>query len=355
MIRTQAPIRPPAAVETAETLLSIRDLRAGFHSYEGFVPAVDGIDFEVLRGETLGLVGESGCGKSVTALSVLRLLRCPPAEITGQIFFEARDLLKLSEAEIRRVRGNTISMIFQEPMTSLNPVLTIGRQISEAVRLHFAASPQEARDRAVEMLRRVQIPSPEARLDEFPHQLSGGMRQRVMIAMALSCNPELLLADEPTTALDVTIQAQIMNLMVRLKAEFQTAIVLITHDLGLIAEVASRVVVMYAGKVVEEAPVRDLFKDPRHPYTRGLLGSIPKIGSTARGGSLLHEIPGIVPNPLTFPPGCRFHPRCRQAMKICLTREPPLGRIARHRRVYCWLEHGAEAEPPAPQGARERN
>jgi oligopeptide/dipeptide ABC transporter ATP-binding protein len=325
-------------------LLAIKDLHTRFHTLDGVVNAVDGVDFEVYRGETLGLVGESGCGKSVTALSILQLLRCPPAEIQGSIFFEDIDLLDLDREGIRKIRGNTISMIFQEPMTSLNPVLTIGEQISEAVRLHEGMTRQEAWRWTVNMLQMVQIPGPRARAREYPHKLSGGMRQRAMIAMALSCNPQLLLADEPTTALDVTIQAQIMNLMVGLKEEFRTAIVLITHDLGIIAEMASRVVVMYAGKVVEEAPIKELFKDPRHPYTQGLLGSIPVIGRKAQTGRRLQEIPGIVPNPLDMPVGCRFHPRCHKAMDVCKKEEPPMVLLGEHRRVNCWLEADCEGK-----------
>ncbi len=324
--------------EQSEPLLAIRGLRTRFHTYEGVVNAVDGLDIEVFRGETLGLVGESGCGKSVTALSILRLLRCPPAEIQGQILFDGSNLLDLDQAGIRNIRGGDISMIFQEPMTSLNPVLTIGEQISETLRRHKGMTRREAWGRCVEMLRLVQIPGPKSRSKEYPHKLSGGMRQRAMIAMALSCNPRLLLADEPTTALDVTIQAQIMTLMVRLKEEFETSIVLITHDLGIIAEMASRVVVMYAGKMVEEAPVKELFKDPRHPYTQGLLGSIPVIGRKFDGGRRLQEIPGMVPNPLEMPLGCRFNPRCPRTMSICHQQEPPVVRLADHRRVSCWLE-----------------
>jgi peptide/nickel transport system ATP-binding protein/oligopeptide transport system ATP-binding protein len=324
--------------DTRKPLLAIEALHTHFHTQDGVVNAVDGVDFNVYRGETLGLVGESGCGKSVTALSILQLLRCPPAEIQGTIRFEGVNLLNLDSEEIRKIRGGSISMIFQEPMTSLNPVLTIGEQISEAVRLHEGMKYQEAWKWAVNMLQMVQISGPRARAREYPHKFSGGMRQRAMIAMALSCNPQLLLADEPTTALDVTIQAQIMDLMVRLKEEFKTAIVLITHDLGVIAEMASRVVVMYAGKVVEEAPVKDLFKDPRHPYTRGLLGSIPVIGRKAQTGRRLQEIPGIVPRPLETPIGCRFHPRCSSVMDICRKQEPPMIHLAEHRRVNCWLE-----------------
>jgi len=319
-------------------LLAIGNLHVRFHTLDGIVEAVAGIDFEVYPGETLGLVGESGCGKSVTALSILQLLRCPPAEIQGQIFFEGNNLLELNREGIRKIRGNDISMIFQEPMTSLNPVLKIGEQIAEAGRLHKNMNRHQAWRWAVEMLRMVQIPGPGSRSRQYPHKFSGGMRQRAMIAMALSCNPRLILADEPTTALDVTIQAQIMNLMQRLKDEFRTAIVLITHDLGVIAEMASRVVVMYAGKVVEEAPVKPLFKDPRHPYTVGLLGSIPVIGRKEQTGRRLHEIKGMVPSPTDMPVGCRFHPRCAQAMDRCRRQEPPMIRLGEHRRVSCWLE-----------------
>jgi len=325
---------------TAQTnpLLKISNLHIRFHTLDGVVQAVDGIDFDVYPGETLGLVGESGCGKSVTALSILQLLRCPPAEIDGNIVFEGQDLLELDREGIRKIRGNEISMIFQEPMTSLNPVLKIGEQIAEAGRLHKNMNRQQAWRWAVEMLRMVQIPGPGSRSRQYPHKFSGGMRQRAMIAMALSCNPRLILADEPTTALDVTIQAQIMTLMQRLKQEFKSAIVLITHDLGVIAEMASRVVVMYAGKVVEEAPVIALFKDPRHPYTRGLLGSIPVIGRKEQTGRLLQEISGMVPSPADMPRGCRFLPRCSHAMDKCHQDEPPRTRLAEHRRVSCWLE-----------------
>ena len=322
--------------EQTNRLLEIRNLQTRFHTIDGVVNAVDGIDFEVYRGETLGLVGESGCGKSVTALSILQLLRCPPAEIAGRIFFEGKNLLDMDREEIRKIRGKDISMIFQEPMTSLNPVLRIGEQIAEAARLHKDMNRKESWRWAVEMLRMVQIPGPGSRSWQYPHKFSGGMRQRAMIAMALSCNPRLILADEPTTALDVTIQAQIMTLMQRLREEFKTAIVLITHDLGVIAEMAGRVVVMYAGKVVEEAPVKELFKDPRHPYTQGLLGSIPVIGRKEQTGRRLQEITGIVPSPAQMPQGCRFHPRCSKVMDRCRRQEPPMIRLARHRRVNCW-------------------
>lgn len=324
--------------QPATPLLSMCDLRTSFRTMEGMVHAVDGASFDVYRGETLGLVGESGCGKSVTALSILQLLACPPAQIRGRILFDGTDLLGLDRDAVRKIRGSAISMIFQEPMTSLNPVLTIGEQIAEAVRVHQGMNRQEAWRWAVEMLRMVQIPSPNQRAQEYPHKLSGGMRQRAVIAMALSCNPKLILADEPTTALDVTIQAQILNLMVRLKEEFETSILLITHDLGVIAEMAARVVVMYAGKVAEEAPVRDIFRDPRHPYTQGLLGSIPVMGRKALTGRRLQEIPGVVPSPLEMPVGCRFHPRCPRVMDLCCGQEPPMVQLGEHRRVSCWLE-----------------
>ena len=324
--------------ESNQPLLQVRDLKTRFHTLDGVVSAVAGVDFDVYSGETLGLVGESGCGKSVTALSILQLLRCPPGEIRGRILFKGKNLLELDREEIRRIRGNDISMIFQEPMTSLNPVLRVGEQIAEAARLHKDMNRQESWRWATEMLRMVQIPGPGSRSRQYPHKFSGGMRQRAMIAMALSCNPRLILADEPTTALDVTIQAQIMALMQRLKEEFKTAIVLITHDLGVIAEMATRVIVMYAGKVVEEAPVLALFKDPRHPYTQGLLGSIPVIGRKEQTGRRLQEIKGIVPSSARMPQGCRFHPRCSKAMDRCLNQEPPMTNLGQHRRVSCWLE-----------------
>lgn len=319
-------------------LLAIRGLRVRFRVYEGVAAAVDGVDLDVGRGETVGLVGESGCGKSVTAMSILRLLPTPPAEIEGAVQFQGVNLLDLTPEEIRKIRGGAISMIFQEPMTSLNPLLTIGEQISEAIVLHQGLSRQEAWERAVEMLSRVQIPAPEARARDYPHKLSGGMRQRAMIAMALSCHPQLLLADEPTTALDVTIQAQIMDLMQNLREEFHASILLITHNLGLIAEMACRVVVMYAGKVVEEAPVRELFQQPTHPYTEGLLGSVPVIGRKFQEGRRqLQEIPGIVPSIFQMPRGCRFHPRCPKAMDVCKGQEPPMIHLGENRRVLCWL------------------
>jgi peptide/nickel transport system ATP-binding protein len=303
----------------AERLLEVEDLRTHFRTVEGTVRAVDGVSFHIESGETLAVVGESGCGKSVTSMSILRLIQEPPGKITGSVRFKGRDLLKLSEREMRDIRGNEISMIFQEPMTSLNPVLTIGRQISETLKLHQGMDDRAAEARAIEMLELVHIPEARRRVKEYPHQLSGGMRQRVMIAMALACNPQLLIADEPTTALDVTIQAQILELMGELKSKVGAAILLITHDLGVVAEMAERIVVMYAGRKVEEARATDLFSRPRHPYTQGLLGAVPKLGSslTERGRTRLSEIPGIVPNLKKPIEGCAFASRCPHVTDLC--------------------------------------
>ncbi len=300
-------------------LLEVDRLQTHFGTLDGVVRAVEGLSFHIDAGETLAVVGESGCGKSVTSLSILRLVAEPPGRIAGQIRFEGRDLLQLSEAEMRKLRGDDISMIFQEPMTSLNPVLTVGRQIGETLRLHQGMSKRAAEERSVEMLTLVGIPAPERRVREYPHQLSGGMRQRVMIAMALACNPKLLIADEPTTALDVTIQAQILDLMRDLKTRLGSAIMLITHDLGVVAEMAQRVVVMYAGRKVEEAPVEAIFGDPQHPYTRGLLGAVPKLGSSlsSEGRSKLAEIPGLVPSLRKPIVGCAFAGRCLSATDLC--------------------------------------
>ena len=315
------PRAPPAR---SEPLLEVADLRTWFFTRDGIVRAVDGVSFHVTQGETLAIVGESGCGKSVTALSVLRLIPSPPGRIvSGKICFAGRDLLDLSEAQMRQVRGNEISMIFQEPMTSLNPVLTIGRQIAETLTLHQGLGRAAALARAVDMLRLVHIPEAERRIAEYPHQLSGGMRQRVMIAMALACDPKLLIADEPTTALDVTIQAQILDLMRELKQKIDAAIVLITHDLGVVAEMAQRVVVMYAGKKAEEAPVGPLFRRPLHPYTKGLLNSVPRLGATLAGERApLAEIPGTVPSLKETILGCPFEARCTFATDLC-RREMP--------------------------------
>jgi len=316
-------------------LLSLDELRTYFRTDEGVVRSVDGVSYDAFPGETVGVVGESGCGKSVTALSVMRLLPMPPGEIAGgRILFDGEDLVTASEARMREVRGGKIGMIFQEPMTSLNPVFTVGNQIEEAVRLHLKLGARDARDRAIEMLGKVGIPSPEQRVDDYPHQLSGGMRQRVMIAMALSCNPKLLIADEPTTALDVTIQAQILDLIRGLQAEFGMAVLMITHDLGVIAETAHRVVVMYASKIVEKADVRDLFGKPRHPYTRGLFRSIPSLVGEARR---LETIEGTVPSPLEFPKGCKFNNRCPFAAEHCVEAEPPLREVEPGHLAACWL------------------
>ena len=316
---------PKAPLAKVEPILAVEDLRTWFFTRDGVVRAVDGVSFHVTPGETLAIVGESGCGKSVTALSVLRLIPSPPGRIvSGAIRFAGRELLGLTETAMRDVRGNEISMIFQEPMTSLNPVLTIGRQIAETLTLHQGLDRRAALAKAVEMLRLVHIPEAERRIAEYPHQLSGGMRQRVMIAMALACNPKLLIADEPTTALDVTIQAQILDLMRELKHQIDAAIVLITHDLGVVAEMAQRVVVMYAGRKAEEASVGDLFRRPRHPYTRGLLASVPHLGASLGRDQTprLAEIPGTVPSLREPIPGCPFAARCPFATDIC-RRETP--------------------------------
>jgi peptide/nickel transport system ATP-binding protein len=308
-------------------LLSVRDLRTHFFTEDGVTRAVDGVSFDVSAGETLGIVGESGCGKSVTALSIMRLLPPRLAEtVGGTVSFDGRSLLDLPEAEMRGIRGNRIAMIFQEPMTSLNPVLTIGHQIAEAVRIHQGASASEAQARAVETLKLVRIPDAERRLGDYPHQFSGGMRQRVMIAMALACSPKLLIADEPTTALDVTIQAQILKLMLELKERTGAAVILITHDLGVVAETCQRVIVMYAGRKIEEAPILELFDQPAHPYTRGLMASIPRYHGRAAGARKrrLAEIPGIVPSLREPIEGCAFAPRCPYAVERCRIEAPPL-------------------------------
>ncbi len=329
-------------------LLAVENLKTHFFTFEGVARAVDDVSFHLDKGEVLGVVGESGCGKSVTAQSVMRLIPEPPGRIVhGSIRFAGTDLARLEMEGMRDIRGNRIAMIFQEPMTSLNPVYTVGNQIGEMFTRHQGLSKKAARDKAVEMLRKVQIPAPEKRVSEFPHQLSGGMRQRAMIAMALSCDPEILIADEPTTALDVTVQAQIIELMGKLQEDFDTAILMITHDLGVIAETADRVVVMYAGKVVEEAVTVPLFEDPKHPYTRGLLRSIPKLGDRSRSGrQRLSEIEGMVPSLYSLPPGCPFAPRCEHAMGICRENPPELLEAGEGHRVRCWLhvDHIQERE-----------
>jgi len=320
----------------APMLLEVENLQTHFRTPDGINRAVDGVSFSVAAGETLAVVGESGCGKSVTAMSLLRLIPDPPGRIAGSIKFEGRDLLAMSDAEMRAIRGNEISMIFQEPMTSLNPVLTIGRQIGETVMLHEGLSKKAAEQRAIEMLTLVGIAEPKRRVREYPHQLSGGMRQRVMIAIALACNPKLLIADEPTTALDVTIQAQILDLMRDLKNRVGAAIVLITHDLGVVAEVAERVMVMYAGRKVEEAKVADLFRDPKHPYTKGLLGAVPKLGSSLDGETQrLTEIPGLVPSLKNRIQGCVFAGRCPEVTDLCRAVAPALEAKAPNHIVAC--------------------
>ena len=322
----------------AERLLDIKGLKTYFYTEEGVVRAVDGIDLHIDRGETLGVVGESGCGKTVTALSIMRLIAIPPGKIVeGQMLWMGRDLVTLPPAQMRKVRGKEISMVFQEPMTSLNPVFTCGEQIAEAIRLHEGLGRRDAMAKTVEMLKLVHMANPERRVKEYPHQLSGGMRQRVMIAMALSCNPKLLIADEPTTALDVTIQAQILDLLNELKTKIGMAVLLITHDMGVIAETTQRVMVMYAGKVVEEASVKQLFKEPLHPYTQGLLRSIPRIDLAATKKQRLEAIPGVVPSLLNLPKGCKFEPRCPHAMPVCKDQDPVLKEVRPGHRVSCWL------------------
>ena len=334
------PLEQEAPAVSGDNVLEIENLQTHFFTNDGVVRAVDGVSYSVRRGETLGVVGESGCGKSVTALSILRLVANPPGRIVGgSIRLEGRNLLEATETEMEDVRGNEISMIFQEPMTSLNPLFTVGRQIGEAIALHQGLSKRDAMDRAVEMLREVHIPEPERRAHEYPHQLSGGMRQRVMIAMAISCNPKVLIADEPTTALDVTIQAQILDLMRETQRSQGQAVILITHDMGVVAENADRVVVMYAGRKVEEAEVDELFDHPGHPYTEGLLGAIPSLETAAHsedGRVRLNEIEGMVPSLANLPPGCVFAPRCRYASEQCREAYPPLERHRPGHWVACW-------------------
>jgi oligopeptide/dipeptide ABC transporter ATP-binding protein len=323
-------------------LIEVRGLKTYFYTEDAVVRAVDGVDFTIEPEKTLGMVGESGCGKSVTARSIMGLIPIPPGKIeAGEILYHRNgdviDLTKLDPKgpEMRSIRGNEIAMIFQEPMTSLNPVYTIGRQIMEAIILHQQLRKKQARNKAIAMLRAAGIPSPEQRVDEYPHQLSGGMRQRAMIAMALSCNPSLLIADEPTTALDVTIQAQVLGLMNNLRREFKAAILFITHNLGVIAKMADDVVVMYLGRIVEGASVRNIFHDPRHPYTQGLMNSIPSLAATSK--ERLIPIEGVVPDPLEFPQGCGFEPRCPRSMEVCRERVPVLKEVAPGHGVACWL------------------
>jgi peptide/nickel transport system ATP-binding protein len=346
---------PATAGKPEPPVLTVTDLRTHFHTRDGVVRAVDGVSLSLERGETLGVVGESGCGKSVTALSIMRLVPAAAGRIVaGSIRFDGTELLTLPSASMRAIRGNRISMIFQEPMSSLNPVMTVGRQIAETVALHQGLSRRAALDRAVEMLTLVGIPEPRRRAGEFPHQLSGGMRQRVMIAIAMACTPTILIADEPTTALDVTIQAQILDLMREMKERTGAAVMLITHDLGVIAETAQRVIVMYAGRKVEEAPVDELFAHPRHPYTRGLMTSIPRLNraaaastSSSTSSRRLTEIPGVVPSLIGVAAGCTFAPRCPYASGQCAAAFPPEREAAPGHTVACW---NAEALPELADG-----
>ena len=318
-------------------LLEVNGLKTQFFTQDGVVKAVDGVSFYVNEGETLGIVGESGCGKSVSVLSVMRLIPQPPGKIVdGEVIFDGDNLLDMKDDDIRRVRGNKIAMIFQDPMTSLNPVLTIGRQIGEALELHMGMNKEEARKRSGELLSMVGIPEAEMRLDDYPHQFSGGMRQRAMIAMGLACNPRLLIADEPTTALDVTIQAQIVDLVKRLRDDIGMAIIWITHDLGVIAGLADRMMVMYAGHAVEEAPVREVYGDPRHPYTLGLLGSLPRLDEVR--AERLTSIEGLPPDLIALPPGCPFEPRCVYAIDKCREVRPELEPVGPRHRIACWVD-----------------
>jgi oligopeptide transport system ATP-binding protein len=319
------------------TLLEVKDLRTQFFTQDGVVHAVNGISYSLNEGETLGIVGESGSGKSVGVMSLIRLIPSPPGKIVGgQVIFDGQDLLKISDDEIRSIRGNKIAMIFQDPMTSLNPVLTIGRQIGEALELHLGMDKKQARERTIELLELVGIPSAKDRLNNYPHQFSGGMRQRVMIAMGLSCNPQLLIADEPTTALDVTIQAQIIDLVKRLRDEIGMAIIWITHDLGVVAGLADRVLVMYAGCIVEEAPVKDLYQNPRHPYTLGLLGSLPRLD--ADRPEQLHSIEGLPPDLVNYPKGCPFYARCNYRVEVCAHENPELKIVGVGHKAACWVD-----------------
>lgn len=317
-----------------QDILNVRDLCINFRLENRVVPAVDGVSFSLSKGETLGIVGESGCGKSVTALSIIRLLQTPPAKIVkGEIWFKGENLLDKNDEEMRKIRGNEISMIYQEPMTALNPVLTIGDQISEVFIVHQNLSKKEALSNSIKMLKLVQIPMPEEVINKYPHQLSGGMRQRVMIAMAIACNPEILIADEPTTALDVTVEAQILDIINNLKKEFNSSIIFISHDLGVVSEISDNVAVMYSGRVVEYADVASIFEHPKHPYTRGLLAAIPHI---EKKGQRLNEIRGVVPSPGEIGEGCRFKTRCDYVFEECITKEPPLKQVDSNF-VRCWL------------------
>jgi oligopeptide/dipeptide ABC transporter ATP-binding protein len=333
--------------EPAALLLGVEDLRVEFDTPEGKARAVNGVSFQIREGETLGLVGESGCGKSLTAMSVLRLITPPGRIASGRILYRGRDLLALSEPEIRKVRGKEIALIFQEPVAALNPVFTVGDQIAEAIRVHHKVTKKDALAEAARLLRLVQIPDAERRVGEYPHQMSGGMCQRVMIAMALSCKPSLIMADEPTTALDVTIQAEILDLLKRLKEEFKLSLLLISHNLGVIAGSADRVAVMYAGRIVEQAQVREIFAAPKHPYTIGLLRSVPKLGENRSERRRLYAIPGTVPDPYAPEAGCPFAPRCPDVMQVCRREDPQLLPLEGGRKVACFLHHPAHTSPEA--------
>ncbi|TCS96908.1 ABC transporter ATP-binding protein [Hazenella coriacea] len=336
-------------------ILDVQDLHVSFKTYNGEVKAVRGVSFDVNKGETVAIVGESGCGKSVTSQTIMRLIPNPPGMIKGgEIIFEGKDLAKLSEDEMQSIRGAEIAMIFQDPMTSLNPTLTVGRQITEGLMKHQKMNANDAKVKAIEMLRLVGIPSPESRIKQYPHQFSGGMRQRAMIAIALSCAPKLLIADEPTTALDVTIQAQIIDLMKDLQEKIETSIILITHDLGVVADIADRVVVMYAGKVVETGTLEEVFYSPKHPYTWGLLASMPRLDQSS--DQELLPIPGSPPDLLSPPTGCAFAARCKHAMKICQQQMPEATSVSDSHRVTCWLEHpmAPDVKPPIEIGGEAK-
>lgn len=336
-------------------ILDVQDLHVSFKTYNGEVKAVRGVSFDVNKGETVAIVGESGCGKSVTSQTIMRLIPSPPGMIKkGEIIFEGKDLTKLSEDEMQSIRGAEIAMIFQDPMTSLNPTLTVGRQITEGLMKHQKMSAHDAKVKAVEMLRLVGIPSPESRIKQYPHQFSGGMRQRAMIAIALSCAPKLLIADEPTTALDVTIQAQIIDLMKELQEKIETSIILITHDLGVVADIADRVVVMYAGKVIETGTLDEIFYNPKHPYTWGLLASMPRLNQSS--DQELLPIPGAPPDLLSPPTGCAFAARCKHAMKICTQQMPESTSVSDSHKVACWLEHpmAPDVKPPIEIGGEAK-
>lgn len=339
-----------SSFKDANVLLEVKDLRTHFKTDNGILKAVDGVSFTVHEGETVGLVGESGCGKSVTNLSIMRLVPSPPGKIVGgEVLYRGTDIMKLSEKELRNIRGNKISMIFQDPMTSLNPYLRISTQMIETIRLHQNMTKQEARERAITMLKLVGIPSAESRIDCYPHQFSGGMRQRVMIAMALSCNADLLIADEPTTALDVTIQAQILELIKKITEQLKTAVILITHDLGVVAGMCDKVCVMYAGRIVENALTDDLYASPAHPYTKGLIASVPKMDGNRE--ERLFSIEGQPPNVIDLPPCCPFHPRCNRTCEVCRHAYPPVKQVGEDHYVACWLACSEEERKGALEGA----